>query len=85
MTKTLQQAFEHLSIELSSEEQNQFAQLVLSDFDQIRNLILIAEDEQKWNQSFAASQDGLSKMADEALAEHAAGLTIPMKNCHRLN
>ena len=28
-----------------------------------------------WNQSFARSQDALAKMATEALAEHAAGLT----------
>jgi hypothetical protein len=35
-------------------------------------------DEQRWDASFAASQDALARMADEALAEHRAGRTRPL-------
>ena len=34
--------------------------------------------ERKWTELFAASQDLLSEMADEALAEHRAGKTLPL-------
>ena len=41
--------------------------------------ILLAEiaSEQKWASSFAESQDLLARLADDALAEHAAGKTKP--------
>lgn len=32
-------------------------------------------DELGWQERFASSQDGLSRLAEEALAEHRAGLT----------
>ena len=34
--------------------------------------------ERRWNEAFAASQDLLAQMADEALAEHRAGKTLPL-------
>lgn len=34
--------------------------------------------EHKWTKSFAASQDLLAQMADEALAEHREGKTLPL-------
>jgi len=34
--------------------------------------------EQRWQELFARSQDLLAKMADEALAEHRAGITEPL-------
>lgn len=34
--------------------------------------------EQRWAESFAKSQDALEKLAEEALAEHRAGLTKPL-------
>ncbi len=34
--------------------------------------------ERKWTQLFAASEDLLAQMADEALAEHRAGKTLPL-------
>ena len=34
--------------------------------------------EQRWTESFAKSQDVLEKLAQEALAEHRAGLTKPL-------
>jgi hypothetical protein len=34
--------------------------------------------ERKWAELFANSQDLLSQMADEALAEHRAGKTLPL-------
>jgi hypothetical protein len=42
--------------------------------------ILLAElaSEQRWDESFARSQDALAKLAEEALAEHRAGLTKPL-------
>jgi len=43
-------------------------------------VILLAEiaSERRWSESFAKSQDALAKLAEEALAEHAAGSTQPL-------
>ena len=41
------------------------------------------ESEQRWNELFATSPDLLAKMAEEAMAEHEAGLTEPM-SCESL-
>ncbi|HAO23093.1 MAG: hypothetical protein BWK80_17940 [Desulfobacteraceae bacterium IS3] len=38
----------------------------------------IRADEAHWNSQFAATQDGLKKMADKVRAEIRAGRTIPM-------
>lgn len=64
MTELLEKAFAKAS-ELPSDEQDLLAQTLLDD--------LAAEE--KWNETFAASQDELLKLADEALAEHRAGKT----------
>ena len=37
-------------------------------------------DEQRWDASFAASQEALARMADVALAEHCAGSTHPLQS-----
>jgi hypothetical protein len=39
---------------------------------------LIAADEARWDHQFAATQDGLKKMADQVRAEIRAGHSTPM-------
>jgi hypothetical protein len=43
-------------------------------------VILLEEiaSERRWSESFAKSQDALAKLAEEALAEYAAGRTTPL-------
>jgi len=67
MTQLLQSAFAEAS-KLSETEQDAFASLLLAEL----------ESEQKWSQAFAASQDKLSSLADEALAEFESGQTLPL-------
>jgi len=67
MTQLLQRAFAEAS-KLSETEQDAFASLLLAEL----------ESEQKWSQAFAASQDKLSSLADEALAEFESGQTLPL-------
>jgi hypothetical protein len=67
MTKLLQEAFNTAS-RLPPEEQDAFAKWMLHEL----------QSEQRWNELFASSQDMLAKMADEALAEHRAGKTLPL-------
>ena len=62
MTELLEKALAEVS-KLSGDEQDRIARL----------LLLELEDEAMWDRSFASSQDSLSELADEALAEHAAG------------
>ncbi len=50
---------------------------VLSDSEQNEIAILLSE-ELKWSKLFVKSQDLLSRMADEALAEFRSGKTIPV-------
>lgn len=64
MTTLLQQAFTEAS-KLSVPEQDSFAQFLLAEL----------EAERQWAGLFARSADLLEKMADEALAEDAAGST----------
>ncbi len=64
MTTSLQQAFEKAAA-LPQEEQDTLAAIVLEE---------IAAEE-RWRQSFARSQDALSKLAAEALDEHLQGRT----------
>lgn len=64
MTKLLEKAFAKAS-KLPKDEQDLLAQMLLDD--------LIAEE--KWDKTFAASQDKLATLADEALGEHKAGKT----------
>ena len=55
---------------LCVEDQNYLAGRIMEE---------IAE-EQKWMDSFARSQDLLKSMADEALAEHERGETVPLED-----
>ena len=67
MTKLLQQAFEEAS-NLPPDEQDAFGAWMLEEL----------RSEQRWQELFASSPDLLEKMADEALAEHRAGKTLPL-------
>ena len=55
------------------------AKLPASDQDAVAAILLeeIAS-EQRWSASFAKSQELLAKLADKALADHAAGRTKPL-------
>ena len=64
MTARLEQAFTELS-KLSPKEQDALADGLLAEL----------ESERQWDKRFADSQDVLSKLAAEALAEHRGGET----------
>lgn len=64
MTKLLEEAFSKVS-KLSEQDQNAIAEIVLAEL----------ESEERWNELFASSEGLLSELAEEALAEHAAGRT----------
>ena len=70
MTRLLEDAFERAS-ELLREEQDKFARFLLAELDAERN----------WAESFSRleSEDLLERLADEALSEHRAGRTRPLK------
>lgn len=67
MTQLLERAFKEAS-ELPESEQDLVASLLLAEL----------ESERRWDQSFASSQDGLARLADEAPRELADGETQPM-------
>ncbi|HEX9736935.1 MAG TPA: hypothetical protein VGG06_33635 [Thermoanaerobaculia bacterium] len=48
--------------------QNAIAALILAEL----------EAEQRWDESFARSQDALARLGEEALAEHRAGRSKPL-------
>lgn len=62
MTQLLEQAFA-AAAKLPDQEQDAFASLLLAELD----------SERRWSAAFAASQDQLSSLADEALREYEAG------------
>jgi hypothetical protein len=64
MTRTLDAAVAKLAT-LPPEEQDRVGQWLL---DELR-------DDEHWTRQFGASQNLLSKLADEARADHAAGRT----------
>jgi hypothetical protein len=64
MTKLLERAFKEAS-KLPEIEQNALAKWVMEEL----------ESEGKWERTFAASEDILDKLADEALTEHKQGRT----------
>ena len=64
MTKLLEQAFAEAS-KLPPQEQDALADWLLAEL----------ESEKRWEKLFADSQDELSKLAAEALAEHQRGQT----------
>ena len=67
MTKLLEKAFA-AATKLPDADQDALAQLLLDE--------IAAEG--GWDDRFARSQDLIERMATEALAEHAAGLTTPL-------
>ncbi len=67
MTSTLQKAFEQAAA-LPPEQQETLGAILLEE--------MAAED--RWQQSFARSQDALSKLAAEALDEDAQGRTLDL-------
>jgi hypothetical protein len=67
MTELLKKAFDAVSA-LPPERQNAVAKMILAEI----------EDEKRWGEAFAGSQDKLAAMADEAIAEHRAGKSRPM-------
>ena len=68
MTRLLERAFQEAS-KLPDVEQNALAKWVIEEL----------EAEHKWGKSFAASEDILDTLADEALDEHRQGKTKPLK------
>jgi hypothetical protein len=64
MTELLEKAFAEAS-KLPQEAQDMLAKMLLDD--------LAAEE--KWDETFAQSQDKLARLADEALAEYQSGKT----------
>lgn len=68
MTELLERAFAEAA-NLPEEEQDELARALLED--------LTAEE--KWDQSFADSQDQLAALADEALTEFEQGETRPLE------
>ncbi|MEQ1673536.1 MAG: hypothetical protein ABL858_01855 [Candidatus Nitrotoga sp.] len=67
MTQLLEKAI-HKAHALSKHEQDILATIILDEI----------ASEKNWSASFAKSQDLLSALADEAIAEHAAGKTKPL-------
>lgn len=68
MTKLLEKAFTEAS-RLPSAMQNLIAERLLEDINA----------EEKWDDSFADSQDELSRLADEAAADFQNGRTKPLE------
>ena len=66
MTQLLEKALNEVS-KLPASEQDAVAAIVLEEL----------ASEQRWSESFAKSQDLLAKLAEKALADHAAGRTKP--------
>ena len=69
MTELLKKAFEAAS-KLSPEAQDAIAAKVLMEL----------EDESRWDEAFAKSEDKLAQMADEAVEEFLAGKTVPLED-----
>jgi DNA topoisomerase VI subunit A len=67
MTDLLEKALNEVK-KLPPSEQDALAAILLQE--------LAAEE--RWTDAFAKSQDALEKLAQEALAEHRAGLTKPL-------
>ena len=67
MTRLLKKAVSEIE-KLPESEQDAVAALVLEEL----------ASEQRWTELFAKSQDKLAKLAEQALADHAAGRTKPL-------
>lgn len=64
MTELLEKAFREAA-KLPPDEQNAFAALLLAELD----------SERRWEEKFAASQDALAKLAEEAIRDEKSGQT----------
>jgi hypothetical protein len=67
MTQLLEQALNQVA-KLPASEQDAVAAIVIEEL----------ASEQRWTASIAKSQDLLAKLAEKALADHAAGRTKPL-------
>ena len=67
MTQLLEKALSEVS-KLPDAEQDAVAAILLQEL----------ASERRWSETFANSQDLLAKLAEKALAEHAAGRTKPL-------
>jgi hypothetical protein len=67
MTQLLEKALSAVA-KLPASEQDAVAAILLEEL----------ASEQRWSESFAKSQDLLAKLAEKALADHAAGRTKPL-------
>jgi hypothetical protein len=67
MTQLLEKALSQVA-KLPASEQDAVAAIVLEEL----------ASEPRWAESFAKSQDLLAKLAEKALADHAAGRTKPL-------
>jgi hypothetical protein len=72
MTKLLKEVLERVA-KLPEAEQDALAAVILAEM----------EDERRWANSFAKSQDALERLADEALAEDRRGDTRPLEETVR--
>ena len=70
MTQLLKEAFEKAA-QLPEDEQDRFARFLIAEL----------ESERQWAELFARpeSDDLLTRLADEALADHKAGKTAPQR------
>jgi hypothetical protein len=69
MTELLRKAIEAVS-KLPPESQDAIAARMLMEL----------EDEERWDEAFARSQDHLTRMADEAIDEFKTGKTVPLED-----
>lgn len=67
MTDLMERALAEIN-KLPAQEQDALAAWILEEL----------ASERRWMDAFAASQDLLAELADEALAEHRAGKTQPL-------
>ena len=70
LTVPLKKAFEKAG-HLPPEKQKALAEVVSRVQQELT-------DESRWEKSFAESQEGLSKLAEEAILEYQSGQTTPM-------
>ncbi len=67
MTKLLEEAISRVT-EAPEDCQDMIGSLILKEL----------EDDRRWDEAFARNPEKLERMADEARAERAAGLTTPL-------
>jgi len=69
----------HLMTQLLEKALSEVAKLPDAEQDAVA-VILLQEmaSERRWSEAFANSQDLLARLAEKALAEHAAGRTKPL-------